>query len=82
MDHSTEADLQWPLWRKIVFRFFFIYITLVISPWTWLDAIPGVYSVTQYYYPLLDWAVRKANAKFFHIREVLIEPNGSGDTSW
>ncbi|MBS1577835.1 MAG: hypothetical protein JST09_21225 [Bacteroidetes bacterium] len=82
MDHSTEADLQWPLWRKIIFRFFFIYITLVISPWTWLDAIPGVNYVTQYYYQLMDWAVRKANAKFFHIREVLIEPNGSGDTSW
>jgi len=82
MDHSAQAGLQWPLWRKIIFRFFFIYIVLVISPWTWLDAIPGVSYVTQYYYQAMDWAVRTANAKFFHVREVLIEPNGSGDTSW
>lgn len=82
MDHSAQVGLQWPLWRKIIFRFFFIYIALIISPWTWLDAIPGVSYVTQYYYQVMDWAVRKANAKFFHVRKVLIEPNGSGDTSW
>ena len=82
MEQSIQPGIQWPLWRKIIFRFFFIYFAIVIAPWTWLDAIPGVSYVTQYYYDLMDWAVRKSNTHFFHVREVLIEPNGSGDTSW
>lgn len=72
----------WPAWRKIVFRFFFIYLLFVVAPWTWLDAIPGVDYVTQFYYDFMDWAVKTANAKLFHVRPVLVPVNGSGDTSW
>ncbi|MES1224355.1 MAG: hypothetical protein ABUT20_53160, partial [Bacteroidota bacterium] len=82
MDTTAPVGLPWPLWRKITFRFFFIYFAFAITPWTWLDAIPGVSYVSQYYYQAMDWAVRLANAKLFHVREILIEPNGSGDTSW
>ena len=72
----------WPLWRKILFRFFFIYLGLNIAPWTWLDRIPYVEYVTKYYYQFLDWAVNLSNAKIFHIRKVLVPINGSGDTSY
>jgi hypothetical protein len=72
----------WPLWRKVLFRFFFIYLIFQIAPWTWLDAIPAVTYVTKYYYQLMDWAVKTANANIFHVRKVLVPFNGSGDTSY
>jgi hypothetical protein len=72
----------WPLWRKILFRFFFIYLGLNIAPWTWLDRIPYVEYLTKYYYQFLNWAVNLSNAKIFHVRKTLVPINGSGDTSW
>ena len=76
------SSSPWPWWRKIVFRFFFIYLLLQIAPWTWFDIIPGVSSVTRYYYLSMDWLVEFANKHVFHIREVLVPLNGSGDTSF
>jgi hypothetical protein len=81
MPLSTEEQ-PWPLWRKVVFRFFFIYLALNMAPWTWLDRLPYVNYVTRYYYRLMDWAVQTANARLFHVRKVLVPVNGSGDTSY
>ncbi len=72
----------WPWWRKILFRFFFIYLLLQIAPWTWLDVIPVVTSITRYYYAGMNWLVEFANKHVFHVREVLVPLNGSGDTSY
>src|SRR5436190_18856561 len=77
-----EQSTLWPSWQKIVFRFSFIYFVLVMAPWTWLDVVPGVGYVTQFYYQLMDWAVNTANANIFHVREVLVPMGGSGDTSY
>lgn len=85
---STTLPEQhpWPLWRKIIFRFFFIFLAFLIAPWTWLDDIPYVNTVTgfftRYYYQAMDWAVETSNANLFHVRKVLVPPNGSGDTSF
>jgi hypothetical protein len=72
----------WSVMRKISFRFFFVYILLQITPWTWLDGIPGVGRVTQYYNQFIDWVVYAANDHIFHVRKVLVPLNGSGDTSY
>ena len=72
----------WPLWQRVLFRFFFVYLLLQMAPWTWFDVIPGVGIVTQFYGTLTDWAVPFANAHVFHVRETLIPVNGSGDTSF
>ena len=72
----------WSIPRKISFRFFFIYILLQITPWTWLDVIAGVGYATQYYYQFIEWLVYAANDHVFHVREVLVPLNGSGDTSY
>jgi hypothetical protein len=82
MLHKLPHQSPWPLWRKLTFRFFFIYLLLHIAPWTWLDAIPGVSTVTTYYYTSMDWLVEFANKNFFHVREKLVPFNGSGDTSY
>lgn len=72
----------WPVWQRLAFRFVFIYLTLQIAPWTWFDRIPGVGYLTSFYYVAMDWTVRAANASVFHVKPTLVQPNGSGDTSW
>lgn len=79
---GSNPMISWNIWRKISFRFFFIYILFQITPWTWLDVIPGVGNVTQYYYQFIDWLVYAANDHIFHVRQVLVPLNGSGDTSY
>ncbi len=79
---SSGKTLPWPLWKKMLFRFFFVFMALYITPWTWLDRIPKVGLVTKYYYDLMNWAVRFTNEKLFHVKKVLVPLSGSGDTSW
>jgi hypothetical protein len=79
---TTQTNTTWPLWRRIAFRFFFIYIVLNASPLGWLDAVPGFNYLLRFYYVFVDWVVTKANSLFFHVRPVLVPVNGSGDTSW
>ena len=64
----------WPAWRRIIFRFFFIYLLLNISPWTWLDSIPGISYLDDIYGKVMDWAVYFGNDHFFHVRKVLVPP--------
>ncbi len=80
LDH-TPAE-AWPLWRRIAFRFLFIYLLLQIMPWRWFDRIPGVRYLTGWTSVVDRWAVEYANAHLFHVRDKLIMPNGSGDTSF
>lgn len=76
----------WPTWKKVLFRFFAIYFLLYMSPWTWLDSVPGLGIATgllnAYYSDATNWAVEAANRHLFHVRDVLVYPNGSGDTSF
>lgn len=73
---------RWSLPLRIAFRFFAIYFTLQIAPWGWLGSIPGFGALINPYYTLLDKGVHWSNARFFRVRETLVPPNGSGDTSW
>lgn len=72
----------WPPWQRVLFRFFCVYFLLQTAPWGWFGRIPGVGAVNGLWFGAVDWAVRAANARVFHVREVLILPAGSGDTSW
>ncbi|MES2328950.1 MAG: hypothetical protein V4539_05055 [Bacteroidota bacterium] len=78
---NQSAAAPWPLWQKIFFRFFFIYFTLNIVPWTWLGDIPGFNYVADYYGLANDWLVELCNNLFFHYPKTTIVNNGSGDTS-
>lgn len=83
---NQSLAAPWPLWKKILFRFFAIYFLLYMAPWTWLDGVPGVGTATgwlnTYYYKAADWSVEAANRHLFRVRDVLVYPNGSGDTSY
>lgn len=72
----------WPQWRKIGFRFAFIYLALYTTPWVFVSEIPGMGFVREYYGIAWDWAVRLANTHIFHLKEYLIPMAGSGDTSF
>lgn len=75
--------IRWPSWRNIVFRFFCIYFLLFTAPWTWLDSIPGVAYVTQYWYSSETWVVQLFNRYVLYGKnEVAPVSNGSGDTSY
>src|SRR5690349_8605288 len=73
---------DWPLWQRLLFRFFFVYFVLYISPWQWLEIIPGVNYVMDLYSKFIDWLVNSANKNIFHLYNNLVPLNGSGDTSW
>ncbi|MCF6132046.1 hypothetical protein [Flavobacterium wongokense] len=69
--------------KKITLRFFFIYFLWTIAPWLWLNFIPGVSYVTDYYVKAMEWIVFLFNDWFLHIKEKLnTQGFGSGDTSY
>src|SRR5262245_16289935 len=74
--------IYWPLWQRVLFRFFFVYLALQIAPWDYARIIPGVQWLLHWYDLLDAWAVRTSNARLFHVRETLVPVNGSGDTSY
>jgi hypothetical protein len=79
---ETTGAPAWPLWQRLLFRFFFVYLVLQTEPWELFRAIPGVSFALRPYVGAVDWAVRTSNANLFHVRETLVPVNGSGDTSW
>lgn len=78
----ASADAPWPLWQRVLLRFFCVYLLLQIAPWNWFSAIPGVSALGNLWFRLVDAAVRLANDRIFHVAETLVAVNGSGDTSW
>ncbi len=76
-----SAD-RWPLWRKLLFRFSCIYLLLYMQPWVWLGSLPLVSSAADYFGKAESWLVNLGNAHLFHVKDVLIPLNGSGDTSY
>ena len=80
--NSTGSTQPWPLWQRVLFRFFAIYLTLQIAPWNYLLAIPGASYVIGAFNALLDWGVQFTSTHYLHLADPLVQPNGSGDTSW
>ena len=86
MFKNNPAELQttnaadWSSVRKILFRFFCIYLALQMTEW-WLS-LPLISYLSQFYFDIIDWLVHFSNDHFFHLRKVLVYPAGSGDTSY
>jgi hypothetical protein len=79
---DTPTPIVWPLWQRVGFRFLFVYLLLQITPWDWFSAIPGTSFAFSGYRQVLDAAVQFSNDRIFHVRDTLVQVNGSGDTSW
>jgi hypothetical protein len=80
-DATTPPKVIWPIWKKILFRAFFVFSVFVTNPLWWLYSVPVLGYPSKLYSRFEDWLVNMANAKIFHIRPVLVPVNGSGDTS-
>ncbi|GAB3952090.1 hypothetical protein GCM10028805_33400 [Spirosoma harenae] len=53
-----------------------------MSPLGWLGDIPVVNLLGEYYGIAEEWLVNLANKFIFHVKDVLVPLNGSGDTSY
>lgn len=82
METPTLTHPAWPLWRRIIFRWLFIYFILVAAPWDWLNGVPGFEWLQGLSGTVNDFVVGLANRGIFHVREELVPLNGSGDTSF
>ena len=57
----SRIDSIWPLWQRVLFRFFFVYLLLQIAPWNWFYRIPGAGALNGYIFNATDpdtWPVR------------------------
>lgn len=73
---------QWPWWRKLLFRFSCLYLLLYMQPWMWLSDVAPVSYAAEYVAKAESWLVNLSNTYLFHIKDVLVPLNGSGDTSY
>ncbi|HEX8425522.1 hypothetical protein [Hymenobacter sp.] len=83
MKNFTDASITpWPWWRNILFRFSCLYLLLYMSPWTWLAEVPWFSILAEQYSEIERLLVTFGNDHLFHVKEVLVPANGSGDTSY
>ena len=83
MANSTSSTTDhWSWWRKLLFRFFCIYLLLYITPWTWLGSVPWLGLIGEYYDIAETWLVQLTNTHLLHMSSVRMPPNGSGDTTY
>ena len=78
MEHSAvAADPRWSLRKKLLFRFFFLYIVFEMTPWEMLSALfPGVDSVTY----LPSFLLQNYIFQWHDPMRWSHPPTGSGDT--
>ncbi len=77
------ASQEYPVWsfgRKLLFRGCFVFFALLLIPW--IGSVPGLDHLTSFYSDAIELVVAFLNRHFFHVREVLVPVNGSGDTSY
>lgn len=82
-----ESEMNWSFTRKLIFRFLFVYILFYTQPWLWiftspLGEIPPFTWLLQAQNFVIDGAVNLSNKYIFHVKDQLVLPNGSGDTSY
>lgn len=72
----------WPLWQKVLFRFFCAYFVIYIFPFP-LDYVPFLDAITKYYSQLWDAFVPWTGKHLLKLPEAItVKPNGSGDTTY
>lgn len=82
---DTQQQTSWPIWRKITFRFFFIYFSLSVSQtmiYYLLGGISFLYFIPIAYYNVNSAIVTFFNKYLWNIKEQLVPKGGSGDSSF
>ncbi|WP_268035915.1 hypothetical protein [Algoriphagus sp. PAP.12] len=81
MDNSL-IDSNWSFFRKVRFRFAFIYFILFFPPLDILASVPGIRWLSSSLYSPLNYVAYFLNDYLFHIKDELVPQGGSGDTSF
>ncbi len=79
---QDETAVQWPLWRKVIFRFTAIYLGFYLSFLQWMGNLPVISTFTELYNEVEKLLVEWGNHTIFHVKDVLVPMGGSGDTSY
>lgn len=82
---TNPLSSQWPGWKKVFFRFFFIFFALFIDPIARIPTVPLWKYVQDGYESLIDGVTNLIDRHLFHIQPPPGVPlpvnNGAGDTS-
>ena len=70
---------QWPLWKRVGFRFFFVYLALYALPFP-IDLIADG-KLAHPWQSMWNWIVGHAATSLFHVAAEL-KTTGSGDMTW
>ncbi len=81
MTESTYQNKHWPLYQRILFRFFFIYFLLSTAIWGWLGSIPWLSFLSTFSNSFSSFYTELFNDYIYQIKEELVPTRGSGDTS-
>jgi hypothetical protein len=65
--HSQAPAYHWPLSKKIVFRFFFLYFLIYCFPFP-LDGFEFTKPIVQPYYDFLDFVMQQTGHYFLHVK--------------
>ena len=79
MESTSLQISKWNNFRKISFRYIFVFFALIIFPFP-LNVIPGINKLTEYYDDLWDWIVKMTGKHILGIQQSLeLSFTGSGD---
>ena len=82
MIQEDDYPKPWPLWQKVLFRFFFIYLLLHVASGSFFQGIPLLGLIDRLQVYLIDISVNAFNDYILHFQDELVPLNGSGDTSF
>ncbi len=81
MTESNSQATSWPLYQRVLFRFFCIYFLLSTAIWGWLGSIPWLTFLGTFSNEFSSFYTELFNEYIYEIKEELVPTRGSGDTS-
>jgi hypothetical protein len=77
---TWPGNTIWPTWQKVLFRLFFTYFCLLLTPKILINIFWNYDLITSYYSQFEDWLMNTANRHLFHAYEKLSLGDSSGIT--
>lgn len=80
MINQQDTPAPWPLWRKIIFRFLFIYLCLQVISWPYFKHKKALYYLEASQNAVLNTTVNTFNDWFTQLPAPLVDYNNNHDT--
>ncbi len=74
-------QLNWPIYQRVLFRFFVIYFVLTTTIWSWLGTFAWFNFLSTFDTTLTEAYTHFFNDYIYQIKKELVPTRGSGDTS-